>query len=179
MSTFTTLGPTQLGVGAKPFSTTVTALYENVLAIAEGDASAPKIKGAALDSSARSMVLLGTLTTTSGATQTLSGLALSTFNLLYITYSGVSCSATGPRRVRLGGVVISAVDDGAGVALAGVARIDLNSETMDGGGVNTIGGSSSLGPVSSPYNRLSTSIVFSWDGSGNFNNGSILVYGAR
>ena len=48
MTTYTTLSNALVGVGAKPFATTIQALRDNPLAIAEGDATAPKIAFAAI-----------------------------------------------------------------------------------------------------------------------------------
>lgn len=49
MTTFTNLSNALVGVGAKPFATTIQALRDNPLAIAEGDPSAPKINQGALE----------------------------------------------------------------------------------------------------------------------------------
>ncbi len=48
MTTYTTITNALVAVGAKPFATTIQALRDNPLAIAEGDATAPKIAFAAI-----------------------------------------------------------------------------------------------------------------------------------
>lgn len=52
MPAFTTISNALVAVGAKPFATTMQALRDNPLAIAEGDPTAPKILDAALDTGA-------------------------------------------------------------------------------------------------------------------------------
>jgi hypothetical protein len=49
MTAFTTISNALVAVGAKPFATTIQALRDNILAIQEGDPTAPKIQFAALD----------------------------------------------------------------------------------------------------------------------------------
>lgn len=48
MTTYTNIPNALVQVGAKPFATTIQALRDNPLAIAEGAAGAPKVAGAAL-----------------------------------------------------------------------------------------------------------------------------------
>jgi len=43
MTAYTTLSNALVGVGAKPFATTIQALRDNPIAIAEGDATAPSL----------------------------------------------------------------------------------------------------------------------------------------
>lgn len=52
MPAYTTISNALVAVGAKPFATTMQALRDNPLAIAEGDATAPRILDAALDTGA-------------------------------------------------------------------------------------------------------------------------------
>lgn len=49
MTAWTTLSNALVAVGAKPFATTIQALRDNPIAIAEGALDAPKVVGAALD----------------------------------------------------------------------------------------------------------------------------------
>ena len=48
MTAYTTITNALVAVGAKPFATTIQALRDNPLAIAEGDPTAPKIQGSAV-----------------------------------------------------------------------------------------------------------------------------------
>lgn len=52
MPAYTTISNALVAVGAKPFATTMQALRDNPLAIAEGDPTAPKVQDAALDTGA-------------------------------------------------------------------------------------------------------------------------------
>jgi hypothetical protein len=124
-----------------------------------------------------SMTLLGTLTTTSGTTQTLSGLNLTSYKVLYITYSGVSCTFS--REMFLGGVDCSASVSSAGDTLRGYIRIDLKSSVQEFGSRDSGGTADSNSRLLSPYNNSSTSISFTWNGTGSFDAGSILVYGVK
>ena len=67
MTTFTTITNALVAVGAKPFASTVQALRDNPLAIAEGDPTAPKIQPQALR---HRPIISGA----SAATQTFTGL---------------------------------------------------------------------------------------------------------
>ena len=53
MALWTTISNALVAVGAKPFATTMQALRDNPVAIAEGAAGAPKIKTAALETAER------------------------------------------------------------------------------------------------------------------------------
>lgn len=129
-----------------------------------------------------SMTLLGTLTTTSGSTQTLSGLDLTTYKDVLFYVRGVSCSAA--RALRIDSRVITNVLDNDGEFFRGFARFSLE----DGTGFAAIASVNTSGNTSDPsipygfkisYTNASTSIVFSWDSTGNFDAGSIIVYGVK
>lgn len=127
------------------------------------------------------MVLLGTLTTTSGTTQTLSGLTLTGYKALYISLNNVSINSTGTVRLAsinltintfvntnsLWGTVIVNLSNGSfGSALA----YDLTASGTISAGSSAIGGGN-VGITTS-----STSLVFS-PSSGSFDSGTITVYG--
>ena len=82
MPAYTNISNALVSVGAKPFATTIQALRDNPIAIAEGDALAPRIQDAALDTGAasgagRDWVLRRTALAAYGA--------LGTYALLYDT----------------------------------------------------------------------------------------------
>jgi hypothetical protein len=126
--------------------------------------SPAKIK-AAVDASAGT-TLLGTLNTTSGTSQVLSGLSLTNYNRLYISADGVTQTSGTNREFFVGstsfGVVFS------GKAYEGVFFIDLTT----GIGLSSIG----LSASDSGIRTTSTSITFSLDGA-TFAGGTIRVYG--
>jgi len=119
------------------------------------------------------MTLLGTLTTTSGSTQTLSGLTLTNYKYLYIVVDGVSFTAIGVT-MTLGGVdFCSSTGSPASASVTGYSILDLNSGIF----TTTSEGSTlkqNIGNTS--YSNASTSIVFA---GGTFDAGSIKVYGVK
>ena len=132
----------------------------------------------AINIQAEGMVLLGTLTTTSGTTQTLSGLTLTAYKKLEIHVSGVSHDSTNTRNLLVGTARMSDQRNAADL-FYGVSQINLS----DGTAVSQVDTSSTNGRNSfiqlSGYTNASTSIVFSWNGAGNFDAGTIRVYGVR
>lgn len=48
MTTYTSISNALVAVGAKPFATTIQALRDNIVAVTEGDAAAPKVQPAAM-----------------------------------------------------------------------------------------------------------------------------------
>lgn len=60
MTTYTNITNALVAVGAKPFATTIQALRDNPIAIAEGDVTAPKVQRAAIQDAAINRVKLST-----------------------------------------------------------------------------------------------------------------------
>jgi len=150
------------------------ALRDNPKAMGEADASVP--------SNLLPTVLLGTLTTTSGTTQTLSSLVLTPYKFLRIVVNKVSFTTNSP--LQFGGKVASNTPT-AGVpgadSFMGTIILDLSSSIFSaqiGVGNLTLGDSyagAAWGGFTA-YTNASTSIVFS---GGTFDAGSILVYGEK
>jgi len=151
---------------------------DNPIAIAEGDATVPE--------SLRNTQLLGTLTTTSGSTQTLSGLVLTPFRSLWISVQGVSGTSTSILRFASPVLNLTA-SFGAGGSRNGYIQMDLTS----GGAFLSnlsVGGTSSeiiTTPVSvdvyvgrTGYTTATTSIGFSLS-AGTFDAGTIAFYGVK
>jgi len=119
-----------------------------------------------------SYTLLGTLTTTSGTTQTLSGLTLTDYVSLYIVINGVSFTASSIT-MTLGGVAFCSPTGLASSVVSGYSNLDLAT-----GIFNTISTGSALrqdiGDTS--YSNATTSITFA---GGTFDAGSIKVYGVK
>jgi hypothetical protein len=128
----------------------------------------------------QNMVLLGTLTTTSGTTQTLSSLTLTGYASLLLLVDGVSTDSGGGRNLLFGTarLNISAAISGAST-FSGFAFVSLGSGVS--GGFVASGGTSpsSLRFDASGYSTASTSVSFTWDGTGNFDAGTIRIYGIR
>jgi len=118
--------------------------------------------------------LLGTLTTTSGTTQTLSGLTLTNYIKLYIVVSGVSFTGNSIT-MTLGGVAcsVSSGAGGAGQTQDGTIDLDLTNGMFS---FITNAGASGQGFGDTTYSTASTSIVFA---GGTFDAGTIKVYGVK
>lgn len=162
------------GVGGANYGTSGQVLTS------QGSSSAP------IWSSAGGMTLLGTITTTSGTTQTLSGLTLTNYTHLYITYNGVSSSGTTGnfRLLDANGstnLTIQAVSGTATNGIFGNMWINLSNGGLVSISAGNIGtapavqtGASVVGDTT--FTTSSTSITFNLSAS-NFDAGSISVFG--
>jgi hypothetical protein len=130
-----------------------------------------------LSSTTQNVVLLGTLTTTSGTTQTLSGLTLTSYGSLFITVDGVSHDNGGAsRRLQLAGQNLSGART-ATQPVSGVVTVMLQNGVANSN-IESVGNSGTQ-VVATGYSTATTSIAFTWDGTGNFDAGTIRVYGFR
>ena len=130
-------------------------------------------------------VLLGTINTTSGTTQTLTSLDLTPYKYLLIAVNGVSTvtSISGTRTFTIAGCTVFSVSATTLGALRGICLIDLSS----GAGTSSIADITGAAPssVTTPNNAVlrtslttaSTSISVTADLT--FDAGSVLVYGAK
>lgn len=127
------------------------------------------------------MTLLGTLTTTSGTTQTLSSLDLSTYTFLYISVSAVAYTSAGSRALLLSGAAMTGLYS-AGDNVTALAIIQLLSAGSPGFTIaGTNGSLISTQQTSSGYGitTASTSMSFTWTGTVAFTQGTIRVYGGK
>ncbi len=138
------------------------------------------LSGGVLDTASQSgYTLLGTLTTTSGTTQTLSGLDLTSYKFLKIILNGVSHAIGGGGSLLLGGKIISAASSSAAANLYGGVEIDLTTGVLSGATVLiNVPASYAAGDITA-YTSSSTSIAFIWSGGAAFDAGSIKVYGVK
>ena len=145
------------------------ALRDNPLAIAEMDSTVPAILAPT--------VLLGTLTTTSGASQTLSGLVLTPYKLLII--SMVAVGSTSATSFNFGtSTLMTALMTGVGDTVSGIIIVDLANGRATGMTRET---GATIGVVRTSTTGVTTatvSITFS-PNAGTFDDGSILVYGCK
>ena len=178
MTTYTTISGALVAVGAKPFATTIQALRDNPIAIGEADASVP--------ASLLPTVLLGTITTTSGTTQTLSGLVLTPYKLLRLIISSVSGStnATSLALQASNAVISSNLGANAAQVWRGIVEVDLSSGVYSANVALTTSSANTSG-ASSPYGgtcgitNATTSVSILAQGGGSFDAGSVLVYGCK
>ena len=179
MADYTTITAAETDPGKPVSSALIKALEENPRAIAE---AVP-----AVANNLRPTQLLGTLTTTSGATQTLSSLDLTNFRSLWVVWDGVSHDNISARSPRIaGGAAASLVD--ASISSATFFYAQASIDLISGEGVVIGCGASGSPAVDQPalahwirpaITNATTSIVFSWSGAGNFDAGSIRVYGRK
>lgn len=149
---------------------------DNPIAIAEGDASVP--------ANLRPTVFLGQLNTTSGNSQTLSGLSLTNYKTLHIVLSGVSSNTAGSYLYIYSGSAPRYIIGGAspvGTAWSGVGTLDLSTGVCSF--VTKVGvptdPASNTGSfvVEVPYFTTSTSITFV--NTNFFDAGLIQVWGVK
>lgn len=135
---------------------------------------------ASVQPTAGGMTLLGTLNTTSGATQTLSGLNLTGYKQLVCIFNGVSGAATGT--ITLNSATISSSFGTAGNQFVwGIATIDLTTGiclSIAPSAAALSFSASSYFLTASGLNNASTSIAFGAGGT-SFDAGSIAVYGVK
>lgn len=131
----------------------------------------PAIDGSALTNLPGSYTLLGTINTTSGTTQTLSGLTLTSYKFLFLVYNVVSFSVGAA--IRLAGWNISATTSNAAGTVSGNVSIDLTNGVAVSCGITGHANGSPSG-----LTTASTSISLTTT-TGNFDAGSVLVYGVK
>ncbi|HUQ36672.1 MAG TPA: hypothetical protein VM144_09890 [Aestuariivirga sp.] len=128
------------------------------------------------------MTLLGTLTTTSGTTQALSGLVLTSYVKLYIVFNGVS-GVSSTFTLEIGNstaddVTFTTVSGAAGGnTVKGYSDIDLT--TGVGCTVNLADAVMSQVPFESALTKASTGISVTIVSGGDYDAGSILIYGVK
>lgn len=169
MTTYTAISNALVAVGAKPFATTIQALRDNAIAIGEADATVP--------ANLRPSVFLGAITTTTGSTQTLSGLVLTPYKMIYAFYAGISgVSAITGISVSLGGRLI-------GTAIgtetfSGLAIFDLGSASMCFASYRAGDGTVLTSVAAHTLTTASTSISAVATGT-TYDAGSIRIYGVK
>jgi len=118
-----------------------------------------------------SMVLLGTIATTSGASQSLA-VSLTGYKLVLFDFDGVTTSGASTRTV--GGQVVSGTSNAG--AMYGMVTVPLAHGRLFGG-VNTVGAAASAIIRATGYSTATTSVAVGTDGT--FNGGSVRVYGVK
>jgi hypothetical protein len=173
MTAWTTISGALVAVGAKPFATTVQALRDNPVALGEKDTTVPL-------NLRLGKWLLGTIATTSGTSLSLGSLDLTHWTSLECVISGVSTDNSGSAlRIGANNRTISNSLGSSGSFWNGFVEIDLATGVaasivaIDANGTSPIATA-----VSSGLSNASTSVTFSIF-PGNFDAGSIAIYGVR
>lgn len=138
---------------------------------ANSDTKIPSQKAVktAIAAGTTSMTLLGTVTTTSGASQGLTGLTLTGYVYLYMSVNSVSVN--GAANIKLNTSTILSPGSGA-TTYSGVILVDLYSGQM----VDLVGGN---GNKTVSVTTASTALTFTVDSSANFDAGTIKIYGVK
>lgn len=168
MTTYTTIPNTDIDQDSPVTQPLMTALRDNPLAIAEAD---PSVADSLLP-----IVSLGTLTMTSGTTQTLSSLVLTPYKELHIFWDNVSHGSGSSQTFSLGGTTVSTSVSGA-ASMHGCQIIDLST----GAGISIIGDGGASGHVvalNTAITTATTSISISVS-AGPFDGGTVKFYGAK
>jgi hypothetical protein len=131
-----------------------------------------------LSSTTQSMVLLGTLTTTSGTTQTLSGLTLTSYASLYITVDGASHNGGTSGGLTLGTGLMQNTNRSSADLVGGFIVLPLG--TGQAVGFIYRDTETNAPRVSATgYSTASTSLSFTWSNGAAFDAGTIKVYGVK
>lgn len=173
MTTYVTIPDGDVDLDSPLNQPLLTALRDNPIALAEGDASVP--------ATLRARVLLGTLVTTSGATQTLAGLVLAPYEFLHIVASSVAGSATA--QLTIDAKAMGDASSATAEVFRGTCDLDLTSGiavTLIDAELPATVSSTINSPriVHTTYRNTTTSLVFGVS-AGAFTAGSIRIYGVK
>jgi hypothetical protein len=178
MTAFTTLSNDLVGVGAKPFATTVQALRDNPVAIGEADSSVPL--------NLLPTVYLGAISTTSGTSQSITGLVLTPYRQLLCVFAPVSLTTVGTPALTLslaGCQVHSATLSNPSFRGSALFDLDNGNGSSITANVTLAAPSSAVGQsygLRSNISNASTSIAIACTGtSTTFGGGSLRIYGVK
>jgi hypothetical protein len=124
----------------------------------------------AADVSLESMTLLGTIATTSGTSQGLTGLTLTGYKFLMLDFRGLSTSGSGAIQI---GAETAFSTPNAAFAAFGQLLLSLTSGRFSG----VIGGTNVT--ANSGYSDASTAVTLTAVSAGNFDAGAVDVYGMK
>lgn len=128
-----------------------------------------------VDTNTPGTTLLGTITTTSGTSQSLGSLVLTPYKFLKLVFNNVSGSAS--FFARIDGIQCSGASGSAAAALVGFVEIDLATGVFSGM-LGTQGNNFNVYAGDTSYTTATTSISVGCN-TGTFDAGSVLVYGVR
>lgn len=168
MTTFTTITSASLAVDKRITSPMMIALRDNPVAIGEAHSSV------ALD--LLPTVLLGTMTTTSGASQSLTGLVLTPYKNLMFVFVGVSSTSTAGFTIgsALGTVATTVASQG----VDGIFHVNLATGIGTGVSIFTSPGAAQANAGQTGYSTATTTVTVV-PLVGTFDAGQIKVYGLK
>lgn len=165
MTTYTTIADADIDQDSPVTQPLMTALRDNPIAIAEADSS---VAASLLPS-----VKLGTLTTTSGTSHSLTGLDLSPYKFVTAVFNAVSSQVSFTNTINFQGVGVaqttSASDTRSGLVIVDVER---------GQGLAVVG--PSAGGIDTSITSATTTITVSITGTNAaFDAGTVEIYGVK
>lgn len=137
--------------------------------------AAAKAYADAAAAGASSMTLLGTLTTTSGTTHTLSGLDLTAYKALYISYLNLSIATNVGANFTVGGVLVGTSGGFSSANISGFVLVDI---TGSGSAFGVGGNGGAAVATTHSVTTASTSVSASVSAS-TFDSGTVKVYGMK
>lgn len=179
MTTYRAIASTETDPGKPMTSQLAKAFTDNVIAIGECDSTAP--------SNLFPTVLLGTLSMTSGTTQTLSGLTLQPYRGLLLIFQnvGVTTGASAALELRVDGAAIYAVTATTYASVRARCYIDLNTGVGDATsavvtGTAPVSATGTGWVIRTTLGTGSTSVSVSHAGNAStFSAGSVRIYGVK
>lgn len=169
MASWTSLLNALFTSGKPILGSTGVALRDNLIAYMERDSSVP--------AAYQPILLLGTITTTSGATVSLSSLDLTSYKFLRLVLNGVSLNGTGQITLNSAPVNQSAAN---GENTSGIVEIDLSTGVFWAATGRGVVGPGSSGGGASGITTASTSVTLGLTGTATaYDLGSIKVYGIK
>jgi hypothetical protein len=124
------------------------------------------------------MTLLGTISTTSGANPTLTGLTLTDYKKLVLQLNGVSHDSGTNRHLLLGNSTSDDVQVTGDLAIAQPSSGTIEIYLNNGLSVPTLSAGGGQFPTT-PFSTSSTTISVALSGAGSFDAGSIVVFGVK
>jgi len=175
MTSYITINNSEVDPDSPITADLMTKLRDNPIAVFTDDASVPAdLK--------LGMRLLGTLTTTSGASQTLSGLTLTLYKFIIVRLIGVSSTSNSTFRIQGGaGSTVDISDTMTNVSNLMHGEVSIELASSNAWYISSIGNTNSGTIVRVNLTSVTTavtSLTFSPSG-GTFDAGTIRVYGVR
>jgi len=147
-----------------------------------GQVSGERLGQAVAANAQGSITLLGTLTTTSGSSQVLSGLTLTPYKELHIVWSGVSPTLSSSNLRLQGDEITGIVGSGPSDTTSGFLILEFDYGSVIRG-FKSRSGLSAYTAVTFlqgfSVSAATTSLTFDWATAANFDAGEIKVYGVR
>ena len=169
MTTYSAIANSEVDGDSPITDTLMTRLRDNAIAMGEADTSVP--------TNLLPIGFLGTITTTSGSSQSLSSLTLTNYKFLLFVWNAVSASNAGTVTMGIGAATACMQSPtGAAITLSGMAWVELATGLVVSASAESSGGNGTkIGATG--YSTATTSVAVNT--SGTFDAGSVRVYGLK